>query len=335
MPATNGNDLIFVSTYSTDALLGNDTVFGSDSGDYIYGNGGNDYIYGGRGVDIILGGDGNDAITGDYGDDYLYGGDGDDEIGYSSYHDEVGNDFIDAGNGNDRVYAGSGNDSVYAGTGHDLVQGGDGNDYISGGDGYDTLNGGAGNDWIDGGYGLDVMNGGTGVDTLDVRFWDFGYTVNMTTGLTNYPGETATNFENVYTGAGSDSVIGTVGDNLISTGAGNDRLNGYGTAFNNAAQIDTLYGGDGADTFVLGGSWGVSYVEPGNGYAIIADWNPLEGDRIEVRGSTSNYRLAFGSVSGIGGAAADTEIFDRTSGDRIAIIQDSTNVFLSLDFVSV
>jgi hypothetical protein len=103
-------------------------------------------------------------------------------------------------------------------------------------------------------------------------------------------------------------------------------------------QIDRLIGGAGLDTFVLGGSWGVSYVEDGDGYAVIEDWQPGL-DQIEVKGGTGGtYSLTFTAVSGIGGAALDTEIyFTSSSGsrDRIAIVQDSTNVIMGLDFVYV
>ncbi|MEH1911183.1 MAG: hypothetical protein V7L05_05820 [Nostoc sp.] len=59
--------------------------------------------------------------------------------------------------------------------------------------------------------------------------------------------------------SGNDSLYGGSGDDLLYGGAGNDRLDGYSTS---GTEYDTLVGGDGSDTFVLGGSWGVSYQSP-------------------------------------------------------------------------
>ena len=124
-----------------------------------------------------------------------------------------GNDRIIGTAGNNHINTGAGNDQVYAGAGNDTVLGGFGNDTLRGQAGNDRIYGQAGNDWIDGGTGLDRMDGGAGIDTLDVRFWNGAYNLNMITGVTNYAGETAVNFENVYTGGGNDRIIGTAGNN--------------------------------------------------------------------------------------------------------------------------
>ena len=61
-------------------------------------------------------------------------------------------------------------------------------------------------------------------------------------------------------GRGNDTLLGMAGNDKLCGGRGNDILNGYGTS---GTEYDTLSGGLGHDTFVLGGSWGVSYL--GNG----------------------------------------------------------------------
>ncbi len=99
------------------------------------------------------------------------------------------------------------------------------------------------------------MDGGSGIDTLDVRFFNGTYELNMITGVTNFVGETATNFENVYTGGGNDKIVGTAGANYIYTGSGNDTV--YAGADN-----DTVYGGDGND--YLYGEDGNDYLYGGN-----------------------------------------------------------------------
>ncbi|WP_407644753.1 hypothetical protein [Defluviicoccus vanus] len=64
-------------------------------------------------------------------------------------------------------------------------------------------------------------------------------TVNLFSSTASGPGgwsEAVANFENVYTGDGSDYVIGSFADNVIDARAGNDTLLGlYGN--------DTIYGG--------------------------------------------------------------------------------------------
>lgn len=182
--------------------------------------------------------------------------------------------------------------------GDDFIWGGSQNDYIYGDEGNDTLKG-----W----YGDDYLSGGTGNDTLQ--------------------GE-----------AGNDSLNGGFGNDTLFGGEGNDRLNGYGFTVNNDSQFDSLYGGAGADTFVLGDSYsGVFYDETGDGYAVIKDFNYAEGDKIEVKGNASQYQLEYTNVAGIGTSALDTEIYylhADGSRDRIAIVEDKSGyqVLLNNDF---
>lgn len=123
---------------------------------------------------------------------------------------------------------------------------------------------------------------------------------------------------------GNDRLVGDRGDDTLYGGAGNDRIDGYATS---GRDYDSLYGGAGYDRFVLGGSWGVSY--QGLGFATIKDWNAAT-DLIEVRGSTSQYALRRERWSG--SAALDTAIYYR--GDLIGVVQDTTNVRISRDFIS-
>ena len=47
---------------------------------------------------------------------------------------------------------------------------------------------------------------------LDTTTWGGTYVINMVTGATNFSGESFTNFENIITGAGQDTIEGTDGD---------------------------------------------------------------------------------------------------------------------------
>jgi Ca2+-binding RTX toxin-like protein len=235
---------------------------------------------------------------------YAYGYDGDDYIWGGS-----GNDHIYGMDGNDVLKGWYGDDSIYGGYGNDYLDGESGNDYLDGGYGDDTIYGGYGNDTMYGGYGSDYMNGGAGNDYMSG-------------------------------GAGNDTLIGGFGNDTLYGGSGADRLNGYGYTVNNDSQFDKLWGGDGADTFMLGDSNGVYYNETGDGYAVIKDFSWQENDKIEVKGSASQYQLEYKSVSGIGSSAMDTEIYYLNSSggrDRIAIVEDKSgsDVLLGADFVFV
>ncbi|NJR58555.1 MAG: calcium-binding protein [Cyanobacteria bacterium CRU_2_1] len=132
---------------------------------------------------------------------------------------------------------------------------------------------------------------------------------------------------------GSDTLEGGNGNDTLTGGKGSDRLNGYGTTITDHSRFDTLTGGEDGDEFVLGGSWGVSYVEAGDGYAVIEDWQST--DTITVSGEERFYRLEVKNV--IGGAASDTEIYYSNGNifDRIAIIRDNTlTSFSNFNFIN-
>lgn len=93
-------------------------------------------------------------------------------------------------------------------------------------------------------------------------------------------------------------------------------------------EFDVLEGGSGADVFTLGDTNSPYYLD--NGYATITDFNYLEGDEIQVTGSGSNYGIEFQDLSG--GLATDTLIF--FSGDLIGVVQDTTNVVPTFDFIA-
>ncbi len=126
-------------------------------------------------------------------------------------------------------------------------------------------------------------------------------------------------------GSGNDQLFGLGGNDILVGGDGHDRLDGYATS---GMEYDTLVGGIGTDTFVLGGNWGVSYL--GNGFAIIADWD-WTSDFIEVFGSSNQYNLFYQNWTG--SAAVDTAIYYGS--DLIGVVQDSTNVSIARDFVFV
>jgi hypothetical protein len=113
----------------------------------------------------------------------------------------------------------------------------------------------------------------------------------------------------------------------LEGGNGSDYLDGYGLG----TEFDTLTGGAGTDTFILGSFWwGAYYVEDAAGYATITDWE-ASIDSIELSGSSSDYRLEFGT-NWVGTSAYDTGIYylgDTGPEELIGVVQDTTNVDLS------
>ena len=108
------------------------------------------------------------------------------------------------------------------------------------------------------GLGPETMDGGTGVDLIDHTAFSGNYVFNMATGLTNFAGESYTNFENATMGGGNDTVTGNASNNVINGGAGNDTLTAA------EAGIDTLNGGDGNDIIRSDGDGGTYRGDAGN-----------------------------------------------------------------------
>uniref|UniRef100_UPI00356B160F calcium-binding protein n=1 Tax=Paracoccus seriniphilus TaxID=184748 RepID=UPI00356B160F len=103
-------------------------------------------------------------------------------------------------------------------------------------------------------------------DWLNTTTFNGNYNVNMTTGATNFAGESFTQFENIYMGSGNDTVTGTTGANRIYGNSGNDRIDGRAgnDYISGGAGNDNLTGGGGRDT-VYGGSGNDTIHSSGNG----------------------------------------------------------------------
>ena len=293
-----------VTRISPDSILTNNstniTLLMSDQ--TLYGGYGNDTLYGGIGNDTLYGGYGNDALYGEDGDDHLDGGTP------SAY--DTADDYLNGGAGNDYLLGGYGYDTLYGGAGNDTLNGYDGNDYLAGEADNDLIYGGAGNDLLSGGTGNDRLYGESGNDSL----W----------------GNTGT--DTLDGGDDDDDLHGGSGDDWLIGGAGNDTLRGYSSGYE--WQIDTLTGGAGADTFVIGTGTGICYLDGSNAnnvdhsYALITDWQP-DVDKIQIYMYSSSYQLVRGSW--VGSSATDTGIY--YGNDLLAIIQDSTNVNLNWDVI--
>jgi Ca2+-binding RTX toxin-like protein len=194
-----------------------------------------------------------------------------------------------------------------------------GSNILLGGSGNDTLRGGSGNDIISAQGSDNVIYGGKGDDLL--------------TG--------AEGNDTIYGEEGNDILIGRGGNNSLSGDAGNDTLTGGGITFVNreifvtadTSGTDTMTGGEGADTFVLGGK---SNSQPGsnappvihydtagdNDYALITDFDTSQ-DIILLGGSKDNYRLG----APPSGLPTGTALY--LGNELIAILQGSSDLTLS------
>lgn len=151
-------------------------------------------------------------------------------------------------------------------TGNDTINAGEGSDFVDAGGGDDLVT-------VDGTFaGNDTLDGGAGNDTLALLPDDNrNLTVDMVAGgvADGMAGaQVFSNFENVITGGGNDSVIGDAGANVIQTQGGNDTVQaGDGN--------DTVDGGDGNDS-LLGGA-GDDSISGGAGNDTIVGGSPTTG----------------------------------------------------------
>lgn len=86
----------------------------------------------------------------------------------------------------------------------------------------------------------------------------------------------------------------------------------------------------GADTFVLGDAFNVYYL--GSQQALsrsanINDFRRSDGDKIQLKGSASQYTLSSGS--------AGTAVFTDNGNDLLAFVPSVTNLSFGIDFTFV
>ena len=266
--ALDGNtaDIDLITSTSTTAFGGADTI---DSG------AGNDIVIGGRMDDTILAGEGDNIVIGDSGSITAASVDAPQRAGLpitvgvieTTTFADGGGDTITTGDGNNIVMGGFGNDTITTGLGADIVMGDDaridtmldGNpadiDLIASTSttafgGADTINSGAGNDIVIGGRGADTVIAGEGdnivigdsgsitaanVDAPQRAGLPITVGVIETTTFADGGGDTIT------TGDGNNIVMGGFGNDTITTGLGADIVMG------DDARIDTMLDGNPAD----------------------------------------------------------------------------------------
>jgi Ca2+-binding RTX toxin-like protein len=208
----------------------------------LLGNGENNELFGEEGRDILLGLEGNDLLNGGLGVDRLVGGAGDDTYYVDSRSDRI----VELANqGVDTVYASS-SYTLYSNL-ENLILLGDG-DFSLGGNSLDNrLVGNDGNNVLAGGLGADILEGGLGDDTYVLS--DDKDTIIDTGGIDTIRSvldiELVAGIEDAeLVGILNTNATGTAADNVLIGNLGNNTLDGKGG-------VDFLYGGMGADSFVL------------------------------------------------------------------------------------
>jgi Ca2+-binding RTX toxin-like protein len=229
------------------------------------------------GHDVLIGDDAANLFEGDAGGDRLLG--------------NLGADTLSGGRGSDVLNGGAGNDALNGDAGNDTVAGGSGDDVITVGpnDHYDSDSGAAA--FVD--QGIDAIDGGDGNDTLLVQaglYWPreggepFGpFTiarVNLGAGTLRIgEGERSSiaSIENVTTGAGDDTIVGSAAANFIFAGAGANVVFGGGGGDTIIGGSETIYpndhemlhGGGGDDLIISGGNeelWDLSDSDAGRDF---------------------------------------------------------------------
>lgn len=323
---------------------GNDSITGTGGANSISTTGGNDTVIGGGGADTLLGGAGNDLLLGGFVTDTVDGGDGDDILRVLNgefYDNSYGGNGVDTLDHSASTYVGTTFDfeaGLITGTGVNApavlssieiyLDGSGGNTIVSDGNG-NAYYGNGGDDYMIAGLGDETMDGGAGgSDTIDLTLWNGPYTLDMNTGVVaEWPGELFTNFENLISGAGNDSITGTAaanvittdgGDDTISSGDGNDTVSagdGNDTIIDTVAMFagtndDVFDGGNGIDTLIHDLNW-VSSVT----FDLNAGWSSFGGNRDQLI-SIENLTVG-GAAVVIGSAVANVLTVNGTGANNI------------------
>ncbi len=204
------------------------------------------------------------------------------------------------------------------GTGNELDNIITGNDFanlLDGGAGADTLAGGLGNDRyiVDAIADVIVENASAGIDTVRAVI---DYTLGANLENLILEGRALSGTGNTL----ANIITGNARNNDLHGGDGTDILKGgTGLGLAGSHEVDTLDGGADADTFVLGDVDFRYYddrssLTPGtDSYAHIVDFTPTAGDKLELKGTASEYFLAPSPVAGVPG----TGLFHDTNFDGL------------------
>lgn len=309
----------------------NDELFGGNSADTLKGNKGDDFIDGGRGKDVLDGGAGADTLRRDL-SDFNEGS----TVDNTSVVTNLSDDTVARNFENLDLVLGSGDDTIKTGLGEDTIDGGEGTDQLA----------------------IDYGAAKSGISYADNSVPDEGSgQINTSFAPANVSFSNIEVFnlagsqfdDELFGGNLNDTLRGANGDDVIEGGSRNDILGGgdgddilIGVGEENGVNsIDSLSGGSGADTFVLGNE-DLSFYNDDNGsqagvkdYALIRDFDSSQ-DFLQLEGSSDRYLLRSSPISGISGSAVYLDTNENgTFNDKdelIAVLQDDTGLNLADDY---
>jgi Ca2+-binding RTX toxin-like protein len=314
-----GNDVEIAGSASTTFEMGN-VADGSDQ--LIGGPEPDEADYGNRTAALALNaadGLANDGETGENDNigatvDELDGGAGNDILTAAP----VAGADLTGGAGNDALTGGPGEDRIEGGAGINVISAGGGDDFVFGSlDGTDTVDGGPGDDVIDAGTGADDLRGGDGFDFVEIfggqaALLGSSQLPNLSVTLDDVandgaPGQGAnihSDIEDLETGDGNDTVVGsgapeqifTLGGNdTVSPGGGSDQVSsGAGDDTVNARDgiFDRISCGDGTDSVTVDNVDALSACENVSSLAVPAIQGPRDRKAAKVTVSRLAKRLA-------------------------------------------
>ena len=265
---------------------------------------------------------GNDWFVAEAGNQTIEGGEGSDT--YSVAENNDGGAFVDLSSGIAFGGAETGFDNLQS---IENVAGGDGNDVIYGNSGDNVFFASAGEDQVDGRGGNDAFNASSATGDVEI---------DLTAGTATGAGidTTLVSVERAIGGQGNDTLVGTVGDNILVGGAGNDTIETLGGN-------DIVQGGEGTDKLVLdvasgdatiafiNGAWTVTTGEGETAETVI-----LTGvEEVQFSDSTSAWLLGGGSELSINAAIDNAENNDSVylaSGSYTAVGQLSIDASIKI-----
>jgi Ca2+-binding RTX toxin-like protein len=240
---------------------------------------------------------------------------------------------------------------IFGTEGNDSLTGTAVADYISGGGGNDTLNGLGGSDTLDGGTGDDTIVGNDDYDEFDSHPLATGErdTVRYdwaTTSVVAFLGAYATgteigsdtlfHIENLWSGAGMDTLHGDGAANEIRGGAGGDALfgeTGNDTLWGQGGN-DTLDGGDGSDTAVYSDNTTRVRIDLAAGSVTFVgqSWLPETLASIEnaIGGSGADTLLGTADANVFQGGGGADRIDGRGGSDTVSFAGETRGVLIDL-----
>jgi Ca2+-binding RTX toxin-like protein len=293
-------------TANGDVILNCEDLVGSNYNDVLIGDAIDNRLHGLKGDDRLMGGAGAD---------YLEGYEGLDTADYSDSPTAVtvnlatGVGFGGTAEGDtlktiEDLIGSAQADTLIGSEDVNELYGGGGDDLLKGAGGADRLVGVGGNDTLKGGGGADTLIGGTGINTASYYGSPEGVVISLYSHVAeagDAAGDQLYNIDNLTGSIHADQLWGDDWNNVINGEAGADTLKGYGGA-------DQLFGSDGDDH--LEGMIGADVLTGGNGADgfvwnatsdtgltiatadLITDFNPAQGDRIDLSNVDANILVA-------------------------------------------